>query len=141
ALAPTPIIVDLTSGLSVGLYDRCWRASSATVKYCASSPISPIRFQVLPEREIRHSRVTTPATIHCCSVASSRQLFWSPFSRRIIHWRSAFGPEPVSLTASTGSARCERSLPLAGTGRLESGRGGGSPPAGMPTLGVVSLRI
>ena len=94
-------------------------------KYCASSATSPSRFQVLPVREISDSRVTTPATIHCCSVASSRQLFWSPFSSRISHWRSAaVGPSSITVCLvgssfpaldSDGGATAGRAL--AGVGR------------------------
>src|SRR5687768_17191378 len=54
--------------------------------------MSPSRFQVLPLREINDSRPTMPATIHCCSVASSRHVLVSPFSSRTSHCRS---PEPA----------------------------------------------
>src|SRR5678815_2347107 len=72
--------------------------------------MSPSRFHVLPVREISDSRVTTLLTIHCCSVASSRQLFCSPFSSRISHCRStsvgaSFPPTAVVGASSLGSAR------------------------------------
>ena len=89
--APSPSIVALTfplGGSFVGLTERCARASSAMTKYCCSSPMSPRRFHVLPVREISDSRVTMPATIHCCSTASSRHCFCSPFSRRRSQLRS-----------------------------------------------------
>ena len=62
---------------------------AAAAKNDANSGISPSFFHVLPLREIIESRVTRPATIHCCSVPNSRQVLLSPFSRRIIHTRSA----------------------------------------------------
>jgi hypothetical protein len=72
--------------------------------------MSPIRFQVLPVREISDSRVTTPETIHCCSVASSRQLFCSPFSSRINHCRSTVvgaSSGPVTMVGRASSSSIE----------------------------------
>jgi hypothetical protein len=82
---------------------RCTRACSATTKNDARSGMSPRRFQVLPLREIIDSRDTLPAMIHCCSVASSRQVRVSPLSSRMIHCRSSpavTGPEPVGARGS-----------------------------------------
>ena len=81
--------------------------------------MSPIRFQVLPVREISDSRVTTPATIHCCSVASSRQLFCSPFSSRISHCRSTVvgASSPPSPRPSSSSIESPRGRITDGSGR------------------------
>ncbi len=156
-LWPRPRIVErgstglAGSALPVGFVVRCARVSSATVKYCASSPISPSRFQVLPVREISDSRVTTPATIHCCRIASSRQLFCSPFSRRISHWRSFSAPgAPSSLLPGVpGSSRIDspaRAAPPTVGGLLVDffGRSIGiaAPDAGAaPTFVIARLRI
>ena len=84
--APMPIAVGRasTAGIRGGVIcpesARAWRACSATTKNDARSGMSPRRFQVLPLREIIDSRDTEPAMIHCCSVASSRQLRVSPLS-------------------------------------------------------------
>ena len=120
AEAPMPSIVLCTSwspalpGVLVVRSSRVVRASSAIVKYWLSSVMSPRRFHVLPVREISDSRVTTPPTIHCCSVASSRQLFCSPFSSRISHCRSSVG-------SSVDRAAVR---PSSSTDRLESARRG-----------------
>src|ERR1044071_5177625 len=111
---------------------RFARASSAIAKYSARSALSPIRFQVLPVREISDSRVTTPAMIHCCSVASSRQLFCSPLSSRISHCRSivvgaSSGPSGRISSSSSDSPRGRDSTDGNGLGV-----GGGRPPASLP---------
>src|SRR5262245_30812773 len=124
---------------------RFARASSAIVKYWESSVMSPSRFHVLPVREISDSRETTPATIHCCSVASSRHVLVSPFSRRTSHWRSpeSFGPDgtsPMLIGASDSTRGAGAGAGLGADGGF--GRGGsGCCCAGRPTLVGARLRI
>src|SRR6185312_16248756 len=81
---------------------------------------------------------------HCCSVASSRHVLFSPFSSRTIHWRSLVGPLGGSLT-STGAS-------LGGRARVSGGRlgafvaargpgGAASLTVGKPTFVGVRFRI
>ena len=147
---PTPsIVAPMCVPEPVGMPARCARASSATTKYCASSGISPSRFQVLPEREINASRVATPATIHCCSVAISRHVFCSPFSSRTSHWRSVvIGPGRTSAIASMleledGAVRCGAASRRVSSRPVSRARAGGASgrTAGSPTWVGVRLRI
>lgn len=101
------------------------RASSPTAKYGCNSTIFPSRFQVFPEREISASRPTIPDAIHCCSVASSRQLFCSPVSRRMSHNRSDVGTELFAANMESASGCAGRG----GSGFALSGAGVG-PAAG-----------
>src|SRR6185369_89653 len=104
------------------------------------------RFHVLPLREISDSRDTTPATIHCCSVASSRHVLVSPFSSRTCHWRSEFGPDGMSLMPSLGTESARGALLVSGcfddTGfaRVSAAAAAPAPPA-MPTFVLARLRI
>jgi hypothetical protein len=90
----------------------------------------------LPVREISDSRVTTPAMIHCWSVASSRQLFCSPFSRRSSHCRS------IAVGASSGPSRATSSNIESGRpGRVEVTGGLGAGGLGAGGLGIGALII
>ena len=141
AFAPTPIIVARRSTCFVGGSadtcgcDRRAFASSATVKYCASSPMSPSRFHVFPLREISDSRVTVPATIHCCSAASSRHCFCSPFSSRMSQFRSRSTAVGSSLIAAS-TRFCFDEL-----GRCRVVESAGALAGGAPTFVVARLRI
>src|ERR1700759_921838 len=85
--------------------------------------------------------------IHCCSVASSRQLFCSPLFSRIRHWRSivvgdwSLPAPPIGASSNIESGR--GGLGLGVRGRPVS-RGASRPVTdgeAVPTLVVARLRI